>query len=257
LSNINAGARPAFLLEKEMEKLFYASAVILVLCASAFSQTAPTPLAAQNTIYVGADGKFEAAPDTAVIQFGISPQEDSSQAAYAHASRSAEQVRDLLRKNGIDPKAAQVGYFSLQPVYDFRNPKRKLIGYRCNTTVSLKLKDFSKVGPILQGLSDLDVSEDQSLSYILDNMEEAKTKAAQDAVQHARSEAAAVAGAAQRTLGELVYASVDVMEAPRPIPYRAMANKAGVAAAQPEPTAEFSAQDVTVTAHVNAMFALK
>jgi hypothetical protein len=241
----------------DMKNLFFASAVILIFCTTMAAQTAPTPVATQNTIYVGADGIFEAAPDTAVIQFGISPQEETSQAAYAHASRSADQVRDLLRKNGIDPKSAQVGYFSLQPVYDYRNPKRKLIGYRCNTNVSLKLKDFNKVGPILQGLSDLDISEDQSLSYILDNMDEAKTKAAQDAIQRARTEAAAVAGAAQRGLGELVYASVDVFEAPRPVPLRAMAMKAGAAGAQPEPTAEFSAQDVTVTAHVNAMFALK
>jgi len=239
-----------------MKNLLLASALI-VICTAMTAQTPPTPVATQNTIYVGADGKFEAAPDTAVVQFGISPQEETSQAAYAHASRSAEQVRELLRKNGIDPKSAQVGFFSLQPVYDYRNPKRKLIGYRCNTNVTLKLKDFSKIGPILQGLSDLDISEDQSLSYILDNMDQAKTKAAQDAIQRARTEAAAVASAAQRTLGELVYASVDIIEAPRPIAYRAMAMKAGMASAQPEPTAEFSAQDVTVTAHVNAMFALK
>jgi len=240
-----------------MKTIFAVLAVLFLLLGTGFSQTVPAPVATQNTIYVGAEGKYESAPDTAVIQFGISPQEETSQAAYAHASRSAEQVRDLLRKNGIDPKTAQVGYFSLQPVYDYRNPKRKLIGYRCNTTVTLKLKDFSKVGPILQGLSDLDVSEDQSLSYILDNMDEAKTKAAQDALQRARSEANAVASAAQRGLGDLVYASVDTFEAQRPVPLRAMSMMAGKAVAQPEPTADFSAQNVTVTAHVNAMFALK
>ena len=238
-----------------MNKLLFAAA-ILVLSVNVIAQTVPTPVATQNTIYVGADGKFEAAPDTAVIQFGISAQEETSQAAYAHASRSAEQVRDLLRKNGVEPKAAQVGFFSLQPVYDYRNPKRKLIAYRCDTSVTLKLKDFSKVGPILQGLGDLDVSDNQSLSYDLDNMDEAKTKAAQDALQRARSEAAAVAGAAQRGLGELVYASVDVSEN-RPVPIMRAAPMAKMAGAPPEPTAEFSAQNITVTAHINAMFALK
>ncbi|HVZ17353.1 MAG TPA: SIMPL domain-containing protein [Terriglobales bacterium] len=239
-----------------MKNARFALVVILLTAAASFSQNAPTPVATQNTIYVGADGKFEAAPDTAVIQFGISAQEDSSQAAYAHASRSADQVRDLLRKNGTDPKAAQVGFFSLDPVYDYRNPKRKLVGYRCNTNVTLKMKDFSKVGPILQGLADLDITENQSLSYDLDNMDEAKTKAAQDALQRARGEAAAVANAAQRGLGELVYASVDVYEN-RPVPLRAMPMAAKAGAATPEPTAEFSAQNITVNAHVNAMFALK
>lgn len=231
---------------------------VLVILASvvSFAQTPPTPVATANTISVGADGKFEAAPDTAVVQFAISAQEDTSKAAYDRASRAAEQVRDLLRKNGIDPKSAEIGYFSLQPVYDYRNPKRKLVGYRVNTSVTLKLRDFDKVGPIVQGLSDLDITDSQSISYILDNMEEAKTKAAQDAVQRAHAEAAAVASTAGRDLGELVYVSVDTYAAQRPVPYRAM--RAAAASDQaPEPTAEFSPQQVTVTAHVNAVFALK
>jgi len=216
----------------------------------------PASSAMPNTISVGADGKFEADPDTALIQFGISAQEETSKAAYDHASRSADQVRDLLRKNAIDPKSAEIGYFSLEPVYDYRNPKRKLVGYRVNTNVTLKLHDFEKIGPIVQGLSDLDVTDSQSISYILDNMDTAKTRAAQDAVRRAHTEAEAVATAAQRTLGELLTASVDITEQPRPIPMRAMAMaKAQVAA--PEPTAEFSAQRVTVNAHVNATFALK
>ena len=39
--------------------------------------SAPTP----NTVWVGADGKYEAEPDTAVVQFNISAQEDTLQAA--------------------------------------------------------------------------------------------------------------------------------------------------------------------------------
>ena len=89
-------------------------------------------------------------------------------------------------RNGIDPKTAEIGYFSLQPVYDYKNPKRKLVAYRGNSSVTLKLKDFTKVGPILQGLADLDVTDNQQISYILDNIDEGKVKAAQDALQRAR-----------------------------------------------------------------------
>jgi len=231
--------------------------VLLVVYAMvATSQTAPTPVATQNTIYVGADGKYESAPDAAIVSFGISVQEATSKEAYDHAARSTDQVRDLLRKNGIEPKSAEIGYFSLEPVYDYRNAKRKLIGYRGVSTVTLKLKDFTKVGPLVQGLSDLDISDNQSVSYILDNIDEGKTKAAQDALLRARSIANVVATTAGRGLGELVYASVDTFEAPRPVPMRAMTMSAN-ANASPEPTAEFSAQKVSVTAHVNAMFGLK
>jgi uncharacterized protein YggE len=228
---------------------------LLILSAVAVGQTASAPVASLNTISVGAEGKYEAPPDTAVVQFGISVQESTAKDAYDHASRSAEQVRELLRKNGIEPKAAEIGYFSLEPVYDYRNAKRKLVGYRVNSNVTLKLKDFAKIAPIVQGLADLDISDTQSISYTLDNIDEAKIKAAQDALRRARAEAAAVASAAQRTLGQLASVSVDTFEPPRPMPVRAMTYE--MKAAAPAPTAEFSPQNITVTAHVNAVFELK
>jgi len=53
---------------------------ILILATASFAQDHPSVTALPNSVYVGADGKFESAPDTAVIQFNISVQEDSSQA---------------------------------------------------------------------------------------------------------------------------------------------------------------------------------
>ncbi len=229
---------------------------VMLLAAPAVAQEHPAVTAQPNTIYVGADGKFESAPDTALVQFNISAQEETAKAAYDRGSRAAEQIRQILRSNGIEPKAAEISFFSLDPVYDYRSPKRKLVGYRVNSAVSLKLKDFSKIAPIVSQLSDLDVTANQSISYTLENMDSAKLKATEDAYRHARAEAATVARAAQRTLGELSYASVDTFEQVRvvaPMMGRAM----GAAMAAPPPTEQFTPQNITVTAHVNALFTMK
>jgi len=234
--------------------------VLIVLCvgALAFGQDRPSVTAQLNTVFVGADGKYEANPDTALIEFNISAQEDNSRAAYDRASKQAEQVRQILRSNGIDPKSASIGFFSIQPVYDYKSPRQKLVGYRVNANVSLKLKDFSKIAPILQQLSDTDISGTQSIQYLLEDMDAAKTRAVEDAYRRARASADAVAHAGGRAVGELSYASVDTFEnVVRPMPMvRAMAKLAGENAA-PAPTEEFSPQTVSVTAHVNAMFTLK
>ncbi len=92
--------------------------VISLFVAVALGQDRPTVTAQPNTVFVGADGKFEANPDTALVQFDISAQEDNSRAAYDRASKQSEQVRQILRSNGIEPTAAQLGYFSIEPVYD-------------------------------------------------------------------------------------------------------------------------------------------
>ncbi len=220
------------------------------------AQERPTVAAPANSLYVGADGKYESAPDTALFQFNISVQEERTQAAYQHASQAAEQVRQLLKSNQIDPQSAEIGFFSLQPVYDYRTAKRKLVGYRVNASVSLKLKDFAKVGPIVGQLSDLDVTENQSLSYILENIEAAKAHAVEDAYRKAREEALTLARASGRSLGELSYASVDVQTGGMPVPMMS-ARVMRAEAAAPAPTAEFTPQKITVTAHVNALFMLK
>src|SRR5271166_3219630 len=230
--------------------------LVLVAATPVSAQEHPTVAAQANTVYVGADGKFEAAPDTAQLQFNVSVQADSSQAAFERASKDVEQVRQVMRANGIEPNAATVGFLSVQPVYEWK-PKQKVIGYRVTTDVTLKLKDFAKVGPVTQQLADANVSETQTLSYALENMDEAKNKAVEDAYRRARNSADTLARASGRALGDLSYASIDTFENQRPIlPRMARAMAVNVNFA-PAPTEEFTPQTVTVTAHVNALFNLK
>src|SRR5580693_1766826 len=239
-------------------KAVLALLIAMLASTSALSQDRPTIAAQPNTVFVGADGKFEVNPDTALMQFNISAQEATSREAYDHASKSAEQVRQILRSNGIEPKSAEIGYFSLQPVYDYKTAKRKLVGYRVNANVSLKLKDFSKVAPIVQQLADADVTETQSLNYTLEDMDAAKAKAVDDAYRRAHESASALARSAGRGLGELSYASVDTFENVRSMPMVGAMMKMNMAGGNaPAPTEEFTPQLVSVTAHVNALFALK
>jgi uncharacterized protein len=226
-------------------------------CPLAGAQEHPSVTAQPNTVYVGADGKFDANPDTAVIQFNISAQEATSRAASDRASAAAEQVRQVMHSNGVDPKTAEIGFYSLQPVYDYKTPKRKLVGYRVNVNVSLKLKDFTKVAPIVQQLSDADIPKNQNVSYSLEDMDAAKAKAVEDAYRRARESASALARASGRAIGELTYATVDTFENSRPISVMTRSGMNTMLGSAPAPTEEFTPQSVTVTAHVNAVFALK
>ncbi|MGA8345325.1 MAG: SIMPL domain-containing protein [Candidatus Sulfotelmatobacter sp.] len=238
-------------------RFFLALLLILFLGETiALTQDRPAVSAQPNTVYVGAEGKFESAPDTAQIQFNVSVQDETSQAAFQRASKNVEQVRQVLRANGIEPKAATIGFLSVQPVYEWR-PKQRVIGYRVTTDVTLKLKDFAKVGPITQQLADANVSETQTLSYTLENIDEAKNKAIADAYRRAHNSADTLARASGRTLGDLSYASVDTFENPRIVMPHMARTMSAMAAAPPAPTEEFTPQTVTVTAHVNALFSLK
>ncbi len=232
--------------------LIFAGLLAVVPAIAQDRTAAPIP----NTIWVGADGKFESEPDTALVQFNISAQEKKLPDAMQKATQVAEQVRQLLRSNGIDPKDAQFSRFATQPAYDYNNGQQKLIGYRVEANISAKVKDFSKIGSISEGLGTLEVTN-TSITYLLENMDSAKVKAIEDALRKTRDEANAVAQASGRSLGEMSYASVDTYE---PQPIRPMMAKALTAVAQtaaPAPTEGFGAERITVTAHVNALYGLK
>lgn len=228
-----------------------------LLSGMAGAQAAPPAQVQVNTIFAGADGKFESAPDTAVLQFDMASQQDTARAAYDKVAAAAEQVRQALKNNGIDVKAMQVGFYSVQPMYDWKNPKHKVIGYRVLTHITLKLRDFSKIGGVIEQTADIEDMQNQSLSYTLEDVEPAKAKAAEDALKKARNQANAVAAAGGRILGELLYASVDVnLQVIMPVPMMRRAAVGGPQVAE-APIAEFTPQSVTINAHVNAMFALK
>ncbi len=235
--------------------------VLLLLISVGFASVALAQESATmlplNTVFVGADGKFEADPDTALLQFNIAAQQSTAKAAYDRASKSAEQVREILRSNGIEPKAAQLGYYSIEPVQEYVKDKQKLVGYKVSTSVTLKLKDFSKVAPVVQQLSDADITDTNSVTYTLDDTDAAKAKAVQDAYRRARQSAEAVAEAGGRALGPLSSATVDVQENMRIMPMARQESKMSPMMAAPAPTQEFSPQTVSVTAHVNATFSLK
>jgi uncharacterized protein YggE len=234
--------------------------VVLALASMASAQVSSTPAAIQiNTIYAGADGKFEAAPDTAVIRMDIASQQDTSRAAYDHAALAVDHVRQVLKTNGIDLKAAQFGTYQGQPMYDWKNPKHKVIGYRVTSDITLKLRDFTKIGALTEQLADIEDTQNQSVNYTLEDIEQAKARASEDALKKARNQAGAVATASGRTLGELLYASIDVNQTnivPMVFAQSAMARGAAPAATPP-PMSDFTPQTVTINAHVNALFALK
>jgi uncharacterized protein len=240
-------------------KIVGCSLIMLALAGISSAQASSAPAGVQlNTIYAGADGKFEAAPDTAVIRMDIASQQDTSRAAYDHAALAVDHIRQVLKSNGIDLKAAQFGTYQMQPMYDWKNPKHKVIGYRVASDVTLKLRDFSKTGALTEQLADVEDTQNQSVNYTLEDIEQAKAKASEDALKKARNQAAAVATAGGRTLGELLYASVDVNQANIvPMVYSAASIRSAAPMATPPPMTDFTPQTVTINAHVNALFALK
>jgi uncharacterized protein YggE len=243
-------------------KLLSSVCGLLVLASSAtatvWAQTTPSPIEL-NTVQVTAQGKFEAEPDTAQISLTLSDKQSTQEEAYKNVSAAADRFRQILRQNNVDPKQAKVSSYSINPEYDWRTGKRKLLGYTVQTSATLKLKDFVLAGKLLSSLSDLQYASNQNLEYTLEDINAAKQKAIVDGYKNAHMYADTVAQSSSRKLGDLVYATVDTQAQVRPIPMygRQMAPMAAKTEAAPAPTEDLGQQTTTITAQVNAIFRLQ
>jgi uncharacterized protein len=246
--------------ETNMMKAATAAVLLWMTMGMAWAQEQRAPYVAMNSVHVTAEGKFEDEPDTAMMNFMIAAEDGDSKKAYDKASQAAERVRQVLRSNGVDPKAAELSQYSLQPMRDYRNPKQRILGYRVTTNVTLKLKDFTKIGPIAQGMASIEETENQSLSYMLDNIDAAKQKAIEDGMRKAKASAATVAKSGDRQLGELLYVSLDSFEpGPIPVEMKAMSvrNMAGAPEDASAPTQEFTPGKIQINTRVSAVFGLR
>ena len=98
----------------------------IIVVSSASAQDRPAVTAQANTVFAGANGKFEANPDAAFMQFNISAQAETSRAAYDQAtSKSAEQVRQILRPTALSPN---------RPRSDFSRSSRSTTTRRQNAS---------------------------------------------------------------------------------------------------------------------------
>jgi hypothetical protein len=222
----------------------------LGLAAQAPEGTAPATDG--NTITVASQGHFEAAPDTAVVNWEITGENASLKAAYAQAQSQAEQVRALLTRQGFTPQQAHWTSYQVQPQWDYK--AHRVTSYSVSTSLRLEFTDFQKIGPLLDAAGSAGLTALRGVSFELKDMDAARAAAIADGYRQTHQEAAALAAAAGRHLLGLSHASIDVAAPFAPVPMMARAMVAGAAA--PPPTASFTPQDITVTARITAVYRL-
>src|ERR1700757_4821634 len=162
-----------------------------------------------DTLVVQAEGSYEADPDLAIMTFDVTSQEKELKEAYAKASRSLQTIVDVAEHNGLGKDAIQTGVLSVIPFYD-SDRKRRARAYRVQGHVVLKIRDFSKVGPIMDDSVQDGIVDFRSLTYELSNVEAAKEKAVADAMHRAVGRGTAALEQTRQKLGAARSVSLEV-----------------------------------------------
>jgi len=204
---------------------------------------------------VSAEGKISAAPDIASISFGVVTEGGTDIAILQEENtKKANEAIDFLKASGIKPEDIKTSNYSVEPRYQYSNcvgdrgpcPPPEIVGYAVRQTVSIKIRDFSKIGAILSGVVSKGANVVSGLSFEIDDPIALQNQARAQAIEKARSKAKATAKAGDFRLGKLL----SVEESGGYIPFyrdvKAEALSIGVGGATPAPTIEPGSQEITV-----------
>jgi uncharacterized protein YggE len=193
-----------------MKPLFVAIVSLAGLCLPAIAQTPEIKFIA-DTIVVQADGKYEADPDIATVTFNISSQEKEMRRAYDAATQSVQRIVAVAEKNNLKKSDISTGFLSIAPIYE-GDRKKRARSYIVRGQIVLRIRDFSRVGAILDDSVEDGVADLRSLTYSLEDEEAAKQKAVADAMRHAVGRATVAMEQKGQKLGTLRYMSLDVKQ---------------------------------------------
>jgi uncharacterized protein len=185
---------------------------VLVFAVAAKAQAqAPEIRFVADTLVVQADGSFESNPDLATLTFDIDSQDKDLKVAYSNAAQAAQRIVALASQNGLGKEDVVLGALTLAPSYE-RDRKNRAKSYRVQGEIALKVRDFARIGPLLDGAGEEGIIEFRSLTYSLQDEEAAKEKAVAEAMRSAVGRATAALAQNDQKLGAVRYANLDVRQ---------------------------------------------
>jgi uncharacterized protein YggE len=193
-----------------MKRFLWLAGLVLFNSLSAIAQ-APEVKFIADTLVVQADGTYEADPDLATMTFQIFSQDKDIKQAYAAATQSMQRIADLAGQNGLKKVDVTTGVLTVAPVYE-GDRKKRARSYYVQGNVVLRIRDFSRIGPILDGSVEDGVADFRSLAYSLADEEAAKKQAVAEAMRRAVGRASIALEQKGQKLGALRYMSLDVKQ---------------------------------------------
>ncbi len=213
-----------------------------------------------NTISVEGTGTGTAIPDIATISFSVTEEAATVAAAQADATDKTDAALAAVSGLGIEKKDVKTLSYNVYPKYDngsvcysgyCPNEAPKIIGYEVSQTMEVKVRDTGKAGDVLQALGTLEVQNISGPSFMVDDDQDLKGVAREEAIAEAKAKAKALA----ENLGVRLGKVVSYYENPGyPQPYYGYDAKGGMmmetAVAQSAPALPTGEQETSVTVSI-------
>lgn len=156
-----------------------------------------------NVITVEGSGEILAIPDTAEFSFSVVEKADTVAVAQDAATKKMNAIIAYLNGQDIDEKDIKTTGYNVYPQYEWQQlsctatycppGKSVLTGYEVRQSVTVKVRDTEKAGDLLTGIGGEGASELSGLTFTVDEDEDLKSQAREEAIADAKEKADALA----------------------------------------------------------------
>ncbi|GGA96832.1 SIMPL domain-containing protein [Brucella endophytica] len=209
-------------------------------------------------IAVTGEGEAQAAPDMAILTLNVLREADTAREAMTANNEAMGKVLAAMKEAGIEDRDLQTAGINIQPRYQYPDDKNglkepKITGYTVTNSLTVRVRDVTKVGEVLDKSVSLGVNQGGNLTFTNDNpaavINEARKRAVADALTKART----LADAAGVGLGRVLEISEQPWR-PQPVPFARAEMKMAVPQSDAAPVA---AGENSYNVQVNVTFELK
>jgi len=175
---------------------------LAVACTTENVQVQPPTQA--TGISVSGTGDASGPPDLALLDLGVSTEGKTVKEARDAAAAAMDAVLGALEDDGVADEDVQTRQFRIEPEYEFPDGEQVLTGFRVTNIVEAKLRDLDRVGEVIDDVAQAggDVVQVQSLRFTIEEPEDLRAQARDDAVADARARAESLADLAGVKLGK-------------------------------------------------------
>lgn len=173
------------------------------------------------TLSLSVSEAIEAEPDLAIVSGGVSTVAPTATEALRRNSEEMATVIAAVRRAGIAAADVQTQGIGLNPQYNYEGRRDGqppvFTGYQATNTVSLRIKDVARVGPILDALVTAGATNLSGPNYTLENADALEQAARLRTIAKAQGQADAYARAAGFRTARLTSISEGGSSGPQPM----------------------------------------
>lgn len=174
------------------------------------------------TIDMVGQGSVRATPDMAMVSSGVVSDAKTAAEAMTANSKAMTAVIDRIKEAGIEARDIQTSGFNVSPRYSQVKSKtreeyhQEMIGYRVSNSVSVRVRDLSKLGTLLDVMVRDGANQIGGISFMVSGADKLKDAARKEAMEDAIRKARIYAEASGAKLGRVL--SINEQDySPRPV----------------------------------------